>query len=69
MGTIYKVRCAYCGTETDLPRRGGYGKFHATSDWLHVETDIPIRCPGCLHRLNTTQEDFQRQVEVVRSRA
>lgn len=65
MGTIYKIRCEHCGTETDLPRRGGYGKFQSTSDWLHIETDLPIRCPGCLHRLNTSQEAFRRQVVCV----
>lgn len=65
MGTIYKIRCARCGAETELPRRGGYGKFRAAGDWPHIETDLPIRCPGCLHRLNASQEEFRRQVVCV----
>ena len=30
-----------------------------------VETDIPIRCPSCLHVLNRTEQEFNEQVEVV----
>jgi hypothetical protein len=30
----------------------------------YVETETAIRCPACLHRLNTTQEEFNEQIEV-----
>ena len=69
METMYKVRCKYCGTETELPRRGGFGKFQTTNLWQHIELDIPIRCPGCMHRLNASAEAFRSQVEQVAKRA
>ena len=30
----------------------------------YVETETAIRCPACRRRLNTTQEEFNEQVEV-----
>ncbi len=65
MGTIYKstLRPLRRRNRPAAPR--GYGKFHPTSDWLHVETELPIRCPECLHRLNVSQEEFSRQVVCV----
>lgn len=65
MGTEYKVHCRHCGTETALPRRGGYGKFDTESRYLHIETEIPIRCPRCLHRLNNSTEEFRSQIKRV----
>lgn len=62
MKATYKVRCRNCGTETELTRRGGYGKFGAKNSWHCIETQIPIRCPHCLGRLNDTAEEFQEQV-------
>ncbi len=62
MNTTYKIRCRNCGTLTDLPRRGGYGKFDSERSLLHIETQIPIRCPHCLGRLNETAEEFREQV-------
>jgi hypothetical protein len=31
----------------------------------YVETESPIRCPGCNRRLNTSQEEFNEQVQTV----
>ncbi len=62
MNTSYKVRCRNCGTLTDLPRRGGYGKFGIENGWHCIETQIPIRCPHCLGRLNETAQGFREQV-------
>ncbi len=30
----------------------------------YVETETAIRCPACLKKLNTTQEEFNEQIEV-----
>lgn len=30
-----------------------------------VETDLPIRCPACLHVLNRTEQEFNEQVQIV----
>jgi len=39
-----------------LPMCVGCGKY--------VAPEAAIRCPACLHRLNTTQEEFNEQIEV-----
>ncbi|MEG1623108.1 MAG: hypothetical protein RR330_07060 [Alistipes sp.] len=66
MGVAYKIRCKHCGAEFDhyvqddygvLPRCVGCGDY--------VEADVPIRCPGCRHKLNTTTKEFNEQVETV----
>jgi len=69
MGTTYKIRCRRCGAQFDscagtgaLHPCTGSGGTYADS---YVETEIPIRCPNCMHRLNATQEEFMRQVETV----
>ena len=30
----------------------------------YVETETAIRCPACHKKLNTTQEEFNEQIEV-----
>ena len=30
----------------------------------YVETETAIRCPACRKKLNTTQEEFNEQIEV-----
>ena len=53
MGTAYKIRCRHCGV---LPMCVGCGEY--------VETETAIRCPACHKKLNTTQEEFNEQIEV-----
>ncbi|MDE5637717.1 MAG: hypothetical protein K2J51_00675 [Alistipes sp.] len=71
MGTAYKIKCRHCGAQFDHYTDSGYGVLQPcvgcgdTYADGYVETEIPIRCPACLHRLNTTPEDFRRQVETV----
>ncbi len=31
----------------------------------YIETEAPIRCPACSHRLNTSEEEFNAQVQTV----
>ena len=46
-------------------KRQGYGLLPmCVGCGEYVETETAIRCPACLHRLNTTQEEFNEQIEV-----
>ncbi len=66
MGILYKIRCEHCGAEFDHYAYNDYGvlpKCVGCGDC--VETELPMRCPACQHRLNTTQQEFNRQVKVV----
>ena len=56
MGTAYKIRCRHCGAQFEHYMQPGCGEY--------VETETAIRCPACLKRLNTTQEEFNEQIEV-----
>ena len=43
-----------------------YGTISACVGFeCHVETETAIRCPACMKRINTTEEEFNRQVETV----
>lgn len=65
MGTAYKIRCKHCGTQFDHYADSGYGALQpCVGCGEYVETELPIRCPACLHKLNATQEEFNEQVEV-----
>ena len=57
MGTAYKIRCRHCGAQFEHYMQPGYGGEY-------VETETAIRCPACLKKLNTTQEEFNEQIEV-----
>ena len=56
MGTAYKIKCKHCGTEFQHSASACYGLYQecAGCGSSVVETDIPIRCPSCLHVLNRT---------------
>ncbi|MFI3301581.1 MAG: hypothetical protein SNH35_05185 [Rikenellaceae bacterium] len=67
MGTFYKISCKHCGAQFDhygdnsygvLPRCVGCGEDH-------IETQMAIRCPGCMRRLNNTEQEFKEQVQEV----
>lgn len=62
MRTNYKVRCPQCGSETELKRRTRFGGVAKEGFSGYIETEIPIRCPHCLGRLNRTEEQFRRQL-------
>ncbi len=65
MGTAYKIRCKHCGAQFEHHMHPGYGLCRCASDAANiVETETAIRCPACLHELNTTQEEFNEQIEV-----
>lgn len=65
MGTAYRIRCAHCGAQFEQTSSHRFGMRSACGDCGdYVETQTAIRCPACLKRLNTTQEEFRRQVEV-----
>lgn len=65
MGTAYKIRCRYCGTQFDHYNGNDYGTTIMCIGCGHVETEAPIRCPACMGRINTSQEEFDKQIETV----
>ena len=65
MGTAYKIRCRHCGAQFDPdthPRDGVLAPCAGCGDY--VETETANRCPACRKKLNATQEEFNRQIEV-----
>ena len=65
MGTAYKIRCKHCGARFDHHADAGYGFLQPCVGCCdYVETELPIRCPACRHKLNATQEEFYEQIEV-----
>ena len=65
MGTAYRIRCKHCGAQFEHSMQPGYGLLPmCVGGGEYVETETDIRCPACLHRLNTTQEEFNEQIEV-----
>ncbi len=66
MGIAYKMRCKNCGTQFDYSADQSYGMMaQCVGCGDYVETESPIRCPSCMKRLNTTQKEFNEQVEMV----
>lgn len=64
MGTTCKIRCKHCGAQLDLDALTHRGTAPAQAVHLgYIETEMPIRCPACLGRMNGTHEEFSRQVE------
>ena len=65
MGTAYKIRCKHCGAQFEHSAQPGFGLMPmCVGCGEYVETETAIRCPACRRRLNTTQEEFNEQVEV-----
>ena len=62
-----KSSAEHCGTEFQHSASACYGLYQECVGCGSsvVETDIPIRCPSCLHVLNRTEQEFNEQVEVV----
>jgi len=68
MGTAYTICCKHCGARFNHSSDAGSGFLarcagHGCGGG-YVETETAIRCPSCLRRLNATQEEFNKQVEV-----
>ncbi len=61
MDANYKLRCRHCGSEVAMSYRV-YNKSASKSSTRHLETEIPIRCPHCLRRLNQSEEIFRSQI-------
>ncbi|MFI3269385.1 MAG: hypothetical protein SNG14_03140 [Rikenellaceae bacterium] len=64
MGRSYKIQCKHCGTEFLQSSDGGYGVMPSCIGCGEAEQQMEraIRCPGCQRRVNTTSEEFYRQV-------
>jgi len=71
MGTAYKIRCRHCQTEFQYSASADYGMYQecvgCSADNRHLETELPIRCPGCRRILNPSPEEFARQVRIIYS--
>ena len=68
MGTAYKIRCKHCGAQFEHSTQPGFGLMPmCVGCGEYVETETAIRCPACRRRLNTTQEEFNEQVEDMHS--
>ena len=66
MGTSYKIRCKHCNTEFMHYEGNDYGAIReCVGCECHIETEVPMRCPSCLKRINDTEEEFRRQIITV----
>ena len=66
MGIAYQIKCRHCGAEFQYSQDQSLGIMpRCVGCESYVETEAPIRCPACNRRLNTSQEDFQEQVQTV----
>lgn len=64
MAVSYQIKCEHCGTEFLHIAGEDYGTLcMCVGCENHIETDAAIRCPSCMHRLNSTEEEFERQVK------
>ncbi len=60
------MKCRHCGARFDYSADQSYGTIQqCVGCGDYVELDAPIRCPACHKRLNTTQREFNEQVEIV----
>ena len=62
MRTKCTIRCSRCGTSLEI-NLGSYLPLTDANYGGYVETELPMRCPACLHLLNATAEAFRAQVE------
>ena len=62
MGTGQTIKCKHCGREfINLTGLGLMG-FDIKNRINHIETEVAIRCPQCMKRLNNTAEEFNDQI-------
>ncbi|MBQ8493658.1 MAG: hypothetical protein IJ464_05200 [Alistipes sp.] len=66
MGLNYTIDCLHCGTHTEF--RSSTNRRTMMVDVRHltdnIDTECAIRCPVCRSRLNTSSDDFLRQVKI-----
>ena len=62
MNANHKLCCRHCGTEIEILNRTAYNKRGRAKGSAYIETEIAIRCPHCLHRLNQSEEIFRSQI-------
>lgn len=66
MRTTYRIRCNHCGgLFGDVENH--HSTATATSVNIHIETELPIRCPLCRGRVNNSSKEFIQQIEAVDS--
>lgn len=64
MGVAYEIRCKHCKAEFTYSQDPTFGlRPRCIGCETHIETESPIRCPACNSRLNTTQAEFNEQVQ------
>ena len=67
MGTALKIRCKHCGAQFNHSGVAGHGFLPTfigqAEDLGHSETQMAMRCPNCMRRLNNTIEEFYEQIE------
>ena len=66
MGIAYQFKCRHCGAKFNFGQEQSMGAMPRSGGCVsYVEIESPIRCPSCYKRLNTTQEEFNEQVQTV----
>lgn len=66
MGIAYKIKCKHCGAEFAYSQDQTFGMMpRCVGCEGYVETESPIRCPACSRRLNSSQKEFNEQVQTV----
>ncbi len=64
MSVGYQIKCEHCGAEVmHLTVGNSHTARTSAKGEYHIETDVAIRCPSCMHRLNSTKEGYERQVK------
>ncbi|MBO5772071.1 MAG: hypothetical protein J6R09_05490 [Alistipes sp.] len=63
MGASYTIRCKHCNTEFLHIAGNDFGAIRSCVGCeCHVETEVAIRCPACMRRINNTEEEFNSQI-------
>ena len=66
MGIAYKIQCRHCGAEFNYSQDESMGMWpRCVGCESYGDSEFPIRCPSCMHRLNTSTEEFNSQVQTV----
>lgn len=56
------IRCKHCGTEFINLTGFGFMGFNRNKGFYHIETEIAMRCPQCMKRINNSAEEFNSQI-------
>lgn len=68
MGLNYIINCTHCGSHTEYSTkvRGSALAMDENNIYNHIDTQCAMRCPVCRSRLNSSQSEFRRQVQIVK---